>query len=320
MNININLINGAHHEWKVIVYFMQNVFPEMNIQTKEPWNCLTASSLSLYISANLDNKIIKGYKNYDMNFKLDETIDTPCIFYTGEPFDVHVESETGKHKYIIISSLKSYHQDNLFHIPFAVFWYTHFHLLDYLHKYRGKTTDYDYIIGYCATRKTKDRTEFMEKLVNKIHDKSGIICLGRDDDYKCSKKKLPNYPAPNTPIIGEYSKCKFIMCFENCEKQGYLTEKIICAFVSGAIPIYWGDHDYAKSLFNPEAFICVRDFQDYDACIHYILNMNDSEINVMRNEPMFKNDVIPPVFDVTNFSDGSFYGDFKTSIRKMVLD
>ena len=56
---------------------------------------------------------------------------------------------------------------------------------------------------------------------------------------------------------------KFSLCFKNSSTSRYLTEKLIQAYSSNTIPIYWGDPDSFGSLYegkggiNPEAVIWV---------------------------------------------------------------
>ena len=40
---------------------------------------------------------------------------------------------------------------------------------------------------------------------------------------------------------------RFAMAFENANVSGYVTEKIVNAFLAGAIPIYWGHPDVFKA-------------------------------------------------------------------------
>jgi alpha(1,3/1,4) fucosyltransferase len=54
------------------------------------------------------------------------------------------------------------------------------------------------------------------------------------------------------------SKCKFSIAFENTSSPGYTTEKILHAFISNTVPIYWGNPEIAKD-FNPKAFINCHD-------------------------------------------------------------
>ncbi|WRB44171.1 fucosyltransferase [Helicobacter pylori] len=65
------------------------------------------------------------------------------------------------------------------------------------------------------------------------------------------------------------SQYKFNLCFENSQGYGYVTEKIIDAYFSHTIPIYWGSPSVAKD-FNPKSFVNVCDFKDFDEVIDYI--------------------------------------------------
>ncbi|RKU88032.1 fucosyltransferase, partial [Helicobacter pylori] len=65
------------------------------------------------------------------------------------------------------------------------------------------------------------------------------------------------------------SQYKFNLCFENTQGYGYVTEKIIDAYFSHTIPIYWGSPSVAKD-FNPKSFVNVCDFKDFDEAIDYI--------------------------------------------------
>ena len=153
------------------------------------------------------------------------------------------------------------------------------------------------------------------------------FCLGKYSDFNCEKNiiKRGNIDTPKhikscvEVLIDEYSKFKFVIAIENCERKGYLSEKIICAYVAGSIPIYWGDHEYAKRLFNPKSFICIRDYESVEACIDYILNMSEEQIENMLKEPMFIDNIPPPEFDITNFEEGSLYGNLKNKVREICL-
>eukprot|EP00947_MAST-08B_sp_MAST-8B-sp1_P004018 g4018.t1 len=54
-----------------------------------------------------------------------------------------------------------------------------------------------------------------------------------------------------------YSQYKFVIAFENHRVDGYVTEKIVNGFLAGAVPLYWGDDAFARSVFRPETFIAV---------------------------------------------------------------
>ncbi|MFA4814274.1 glycosyltransferase family 10, partial [Helicobacter pylori] len=65
------------------------------------------------------------------------------------------------------------------------------------------------------------------------------------------------------------SQYKFNLCFENTQGYGYVTEKILDAYFSHTIPIYWGSPSVAKD-FNPKSFVNVCDFKNFDEAIDYV--------------------------------------------------
>ena len=58
------------------------------------------------------------------------------------------------------------------------------------------------------------------------------------------------------------------MCFENDLYPGYVTEKPIEAYLSGAIPLYWGLD--ARGYLNPKAVINLNDFEGMEKWTNYI--------------------------------------------------
>lgn len=81
---------------------------------------------------------------------------------------------------------------------------------------------------------------------------------------------------------------KFSIAFENSQKEGYITEKIVQAWQAGTIPIYWGNKRVVEE-FNPKAFINVFDFESYESCIEYIKKVDqDDELYLsIQKEPIF---------------------------------
>ncbi|WQS04635.1 fucosyltransferase [Helicobacter pylori] len=65
------------------------------------------------------------------------------------------------------------------------------------------------------------------------------------------------------------SQYKFNLCFENSQGYGYVTEKILDAYFSHTIPIYWGSPSVAKD-FNPKSFVNVHDFKNFDEAIDHV--------------------------------------------------
>ena len=91
----------------------------------------------------------------------------------------------------------------------------------------------------------KNKTKFCSFVVS-----NGALTQTRDKffDALCSYKRVDsagrwkNNMGYNVKNKIEWLKSyKFNLCFENSSQPGYLTEKLFDAFMSGCVPIYWGD-------------------------------------------------------------------------------
>jgi hypothetical protein len=70
----------------------------------------------------------------------------------------------------------------------------------------------------------------------------------------------------------ESQNYKFVFAFENDLYPGYVTEKVIEAWATGAIPLYWGS-DPAKYI-NPKAIINLTDFNSLSDFVEFVAKVN----------------------------------------------
>jgi len=87
----------------------------------------------------------------------------------------------------------------------------------------------------------------------------------------------------------EYQKdYKFCIAYENHSQSGYTTEKLLDAFLSGCLPIYYGN-PYIYTDFNKGTFINANDFKNEEELINYIVKVdNDDELyNSYFNKEVF---------------------------------
>lgn len=91
-----------------------------------------------------------------------------------------------------------------------------------------------------------------------------------------------------TSLAQHYRAFKFVLAFENASALGYITEKLFCALLGRAVPIYWGDPLIAEIL-DPRCFINAHDFASPDALIDYVLE-------VERDEARYRQYLAAPVF------------------------
>jgi hypothetical protein len=96
----------------------------------------------------------------------------------------------------------------------------------------------------------------------------------------CNINPIPDNRIPDTftgkiNILKDY---KFALALENCNFDGYITEKIIDVIRAGAIPIYRGT-DKISNDFNTECFINYNDFESGNNLINLISSIdNDSDL------------------------------------------
>jgi hypothetical protein len=70
----------------------------------------------------------------------------------------------------------------------------------------------------------------------------------------------------------ESQNYKFVFAFENDLYPGYVTEKVIEAWATGAIPLYWGS-DPAQYI-NPKAIINLADFDSMTEFVKFVSKVN----------------------------------------------
>jgi hypothetical protein len=86
-------------------------------------------------------------------------------------------------------------------------------------------------------------------------------------------------------IASEY---QFMVCLENDLYPGYVTEKFLEAYVSGCVPIYWGDFGNDNSV-NRSSIINIADFETIDAAIGQISQfMQTPKFNEIFEQPLLR--------------------------------
>lgn len=87
---------------------------------------------------------------------------------------------------------------------------------------------------------------------------------------------------------------KFNIVFENQKHKGYVTEKILRAYLAETIPIYWGS-DYVTEDFNPNSMIYVENMDDVSYYVDKVkeIDQDDERYRQIIAEPPFSNNQIP---------------------------
>lgn len=90
-------------------------------------------------------------------------------------------------------------------------------------------------------------------------------------------KTFPNYygmAKDKLKTLGEYN---FVLAFENTDYPGYITEKIIHAFMGGSVPLYWGGGGFLKESIPSNCYVDCRD-QNPQKIHRMIKSMTQEEI------------------------------------------
>jgi len=121
------------------------------------------------------------------------------------------------------------------------------------------------------------------------NDDSATQCVPFDDSQR---------PSSIQPISGQlgldqqhnnmelFSQYRYALVMENADVPGYVSEKILHAFLSGTVPIYFGSR-FVFEIFNPKAFIYFDlDIPQQALSQIRFYEQNPSEYEKMLNEPI----------------------------------
>lgn len=148
-------------------------------------------------------------------------------------------------------------------------------------KQRPKGTNAGFML-YTSSRCLEHRENAL-RLFSEIGEVSVAgSCHGNLQNYKRVIRKGPSWET-GAEIYGNY---KFGLVMENSDVPGYVTEKIVSAFIGGTIPIYYGTQDVFK-IFNARAFIYYN-ISNPESAVEQVRRLmnNSSAYREMLNEPI----------------------------------
>jgi hypothetical protein len=123
------------------------------------------------------------------------------------------------------------------------------------------------------------------RAINKLNSISKVDVFGRS---------VGNYVANKIEASSPYW---FSVCFENDLYPGYVTEKVLEAWIAKTIPIYWGDD--ASGILNPDAVINLKDFKNLQEMAQHVSNLYQDESEMLR---MICQPLVKKEFSLDNFA------------------
>ena len=107
-----------------------------------------------------------------------------------------------------------------------------------------------YGLTYTARNCVPVREKAFDALAERIDVYAGGGCHGSHPE----KSRPIGARAQHASNYLAFRDYRYVLCMENRDSLGYITEKILYAFAAGAVPIYWGTRE-VFDLFNRNAFI-----------------------------------------------------------------
>jgi alpha(1,3/1,4) fucosyltransferase len=169
---------------------------------------------------------------------------------------------------------------------------------------KNKTGFCNFIYSNCFAQ--EKRTDIFEKLSKyKVVDSGGRYRNNIGNVVKDKKFFQQQY--------------KFSIAFENVSYDGYLTEKLVDAFVAGTIPIYYGDPRVILD-FNEKAFINCHSYKNLDEVVERVkeIDNNDNIYLQIMNESPAKYEIDNE--DLRKFLFNIFDSEINSAIRRPISD
>ena len=111
---------------------------------------------------------------------------------------------------------------------------------------------------------------------------------------------------------------KFSIAMENSEGDGYTTEKIFQSYMSGTIPIYYGNY-MIDEIFNPKTYILIKNEKDMRDKIEYIKKIdNNDELykSFLKENILIKNYINKLLYEQIEFLSNIFQQDKLKAYRR----
>lgn len=135
---------------------------------------------------------------------------------------------------------------------------------------------------------------FRDRLFRELNQQMAVHSAGRHlANTQSVDLSFPELP-PNLRKRRYMEDFRFSLALENSSHPGYVTEKIVDAFIARTVPIYWGDPRISDE-FNVEAFVNAGAFKNVADAIDFIMKLNADEermITTLNAPPLKKPDQI----------------------------
>jgi hypothetical protein len=250
---------------------------------------------------NNPDYLIHGYFGHDYQNK---PFRKKRIFYTGEnerpDYFFHSHAITFDHE----NSSRHYRLPLYILDMYCAQWEGVANTYDYLLNKRisDPEKEYDMKTGFCTYIQSNPKSNVRNDFFN-------ALCQYKKVDAAGPHLNNVGFVLPRDKMHYKVDFCRkyrFNMAFENQTQPGYITEKILNAFYSNTIPIYWGSRTSDRD-FNQKSFINCHDFQYFHEVIEYIKHLDSpagkNEYLDILTQPAFVGNRPNEFMDLDRFVD-----------------
>lgn len=167
--------------------------------------------------------------------------------------------------------------------------------------------------GFCSITQASN-VEYRAKIFDKLSGYKEVTSSGPWRTNILPEDSLNKYQWLNEIYIGRndgltyrekidfFRKFKFNIAIHLTNTPYIVQEKLLHAFVSGAVPIFHGNEHILEEGFNPETFINLHDFENLEDFLSTVIDI-DTNNNIhkrMIQNPIFLDNKLPDYFDIDN--------------------
>jgi hypothetical protein len=135
----------------------------------------------------------------------------------------------------------------------------------------------------------KKKNGFVSSFINNPHPTRlrAIFELSKIGKVGVYGRSVGNYVDDKIGTAGRYW---FNLCFENDLYPGWVTEKVLEAWLAGTVPLYWGID--SAGILNPKAIVNLNDFKSLKEFVEYVkfLKENPEKMIEIINQPLILKD------------------------------
>ena len=135
----------------------------------------------------------------------------------------------------------------------------------------------------------KKKNGFVSSFINNPHPTRlrAIFELSKIGKVGVYGRSVGNYVENKIGTAGKYW---FNLCFENDLYPGWVTEKVLEAWLAGTVPLYWGLD--SAGILNPKAIVNLNDFKSLKEFMEHVkfLEENPEKMIEIINQPLILED------------------------------